>query len=66
MNLSVLKTLGFWIATAVALLGVLVSQHVVVDDSLAATIVGWLMTLLGSASAGHQNALAPTEPPPAA
>ena len=56
MNTSVLKSLGFWVAAAAALLGVLVSQHVVLDGSLAATVVGWIMTLLGSAGAGHQVA----------
>lgn len=59
MNTSILKSLGFWVATAIALLGVLVSQHVIVDGSTISTVVGWVMTLLGSAGAGHQAALAP-------
>lgn len=58
MNLSILKSVGFWVAAAAAICGVLVSQHVVVDGSLASDIIGWALTLLGAGGAGHKVATA--------
>lgn len=56
MATTALKTFGFWIAVASAIAGVLLSQHVIVEGSTLAEIVGWFMTLGGSARAGHQVA----------
>jgi hypothetical protein len=53
MNLSLLKSYKLWIATAVAIIGVLVSQGVIVDGSTASQVIGWIVALLGGATAGH-------------
>jgi len=47
MNLALLKSYKIWIAFAVAIIGVLVANGVVVEGSTASTIVGWVMGLLG-------------------
>lgn len=65
LNTAVFKSIGFWIAVATAILGILLSQHVVAAGSTAAAIVGWLLTLLGSGGAGHQIASVPSDPSPA-
>jgi hypothetical protein len=54
MNKEPLKTFGFWGAIIVAVLGVLLSQGVVVEGSTVFTIVGWLMSLIGSIGAGFK------------
>lgn len=54
MNTTVLKTLGFWVALISAMLGVVLSQHVVTEGSTIADIIGWLLTFGGSVGAGHQ------------
>lgn len=59
LNLAVLKSIGFWVTVVTAILGVLVSQHVVTEGSTLSDIFGWVLTLLGSAGAGHQVASAP-------
>jgi hypothetical protein len=56
MNTTVLKTPTFWAATAAALLGVLLSQHVLVDGSTLAAAAGWVLTFIGAGGAGHQVA----------
>lgn len=57
LNKNVLKTFGFWAAVLSAVLGVTVSQHLIVDGSTLSDAVGWLLTLLGSGSAGYQAKL---------
>lgn len=52
MNKEPLKSFGFWGAIIVAILGVLISQGVVVEGSTVFTIIGWLMSLIGSLGAG--------------
>ncbi len=54
MNLVVLKTPGFWAASVMAFLGVLLSQQVFSDGSSAAEVLGWIMAFLGVGGAGHQ------------
>lgn len=65
INTAALKSIGFWVAVATAILGVLLSQHVVTDGSALQDIIGWALTMLGAGGAGHQVA-APAELPPAA
>ena len=60
MNVAILKSLKFWIAVVIAVLGVLVSQGVVLDGSLAEQVIGWIAQILGTAGAGHAVATAPT------
>lgn len=56
MDLTVLRTPAFWAAAIAALLGVLLSQHVIVGESTLASIVGWILTFMGAGGAGHQVA----------
>lgn len=58
MNSTVLKTFGFWAALVASVCGVLLSQHVFMDGSTLAAIIGWIMTIGGAAGAGHQVATA--------
>ena len=66
MNTTVLKTFGFWAALAVSICGVLLSQHVVMDGSTLAAVLGWILTFGGSAGAGHQIATTSQVSTPAA
>ena len=52
MNLSLLKSLKFWIAVVLAILGVLVGHGVIIEGSTAAQVVGWIVSLLGGAGMG--------------
>lgn len=52
MNLSALKSLKLWIAVAVAIIGVLVANGVVVEGSTVSQVVGWIVALIGGAGAG--------------
>lgn len=63
MNLTILKSIKFWVAFVVAVVGLLVSQGVVVDGSTVSNIIGWAMTLLGVGTTGH--AVATTAQPEA-
>ncbi|HEU5118659.1 MAG TPA: hypothetical protein VFT74_18825 [Isosphaeraceae bacterium] len=65
LNTAILKTVGFWVAVITAILGVLLSQHVVLDGSTAAAVIGWLMTFGGAGATGHQIASAPKADPAA-
>ena len=58
MDIIVFKSPAFWAASISAFLGVLLSQHVVVDGSAWATAVGWILTFIGAGGAGHQVASA--------
>jgi hypothetical protein len=62
MNLTVLKTPAFWAAAATALIGVTLSQHVFLEGSTVAGVLGWVMTFIGSGAAGHQVASAKQVP----
>lgn len=56
VNTSVLKSVGFWAAVVSTVVGVLVSQHVVVDGSTLSNVFGWLLTIagtIGGTAAGH-------------
>lgn len=67
MNTEVLKKPAFWIAIAVACSGVALSQGLVMEGSMPAQIIGWVMTVMGSFFGGKTTAElpAPTEPPAA-
>lgn len=56
MNTTVFKTPAFWAATAAALIGVSLSQHVFLEGSTIAGVLGWILTFVGSGAAGHQVA----------
>lgn len=56
VNTSALKSIAFWASVIVAILGILVSNGVVVEGTTAAEIVGWVIALLGGAGAGAQVA----------
>jgi hypothetical protein len=54
MNLEAFKSYRLYLAIAVALGGILLTQGVLVEGSTAAQVLGWLLTLLGSGTAGAQ------------
>ncbi len=67
MNTDILKKPSFWVAVAVALGGIALSQGLVIEGSTPATIIGWVMTLVGSFLGGKTALPAPTPTdPPAA
>lgn len=68
MNTDILKKPSFWVAVVVALAGIAVSQGLVVEGSTPASILGWVMTIIGSFLGGKTTATlpAPEETPPAA
>ncbi len=53
MNTTILKSPSLWVSVAAAVLGVLLSQHVIADGSVLGVIAGWLLTFAGPAVAGH-------------
>lgn len=63
MNTDALKSYKLWIAVAAAIAGVLLSQGVLVDGSMIAQVVGWLLTFIGS-GAGGAVVSKPAEPAP--
>lgn len=56
MNLSLLKSPKLWIAVVVAIVGVLMANGMIVEGSTPAEIVGWVLSILGGAGAGHTAA----------
>lgn len=67
MNTEILKKVSFWVAVAVALAGLAVSQGLVVEGSTPSEIVGWIMTIIASFGGGKVAAgTPPAELPPAA
>ncbi len=67
MNTEILKKVSFWVAVAVALAGLAVSQGLVVEGSTPAEIIGWIMAMIGSFGGGKVVAsTAPAQLPPAA
>ncbi len=67
MNLSILKTSGFWLTAIPTLLALLVTSGVVLNGSLEAQIGGWILAILGIVT-GHTVQAAPggVAAPPAA
>jgi hypothetical protein len=65
MNLSVLKTLGFWVAAIPVVAGLLIAQGVVLDGSTVDQIIGWVLALGGVLGGQKLVTPAPTEPPAA-
>lgn len=57
IDISVLKTKGFWVSLVVSVLGVVLSQHLVLEGSTLAAVIGWLLTFGGSMATGHQVAV---------
>ncbi len=67
MNTEILKKVSFWVALVVALAGIAVSQGLVVEGSTPATVIGWIMAMIGSFGGGKVVATTPpAELPPAA
>lgn len=64
MNLSVLKTLGFWVAAIPVIAGLMISSGLVLDGSTVDQIIGWVLAL-GGVIGGQKLVTAPTEPPAA-
>ncbi len=66
MNTEILKKPAFWIAVAVALGGVAVTQGLVLEGSKPAEIIGWIMTFVGSFFGGKTSAQLPAGDQPSA
>ena len=62
MNLSVLKTPGAWISILSALLGLLVTNGVVLSGSTVDTVVGWVLALGGTLTGHVIASAAPATP----
>ncbi len=58
MDLSLLKSPGVWISMITAILGLLVSQGVILSGSTLSMVVGWVVALLGSIGGHHVAASA--------
>lgn len=52
MDYTKLKNYRLWIAVIGALLGVALSQGVLIEGSTAAQVVGWILSVLGIGGAG--------------
>jgi hypothetical protein len=65
MNLSVLKTLGFWAAAIPVIAGLLISSGLVLDGSTVDQVIGWILALGGVIGGQKLAAPAPVEPPAA-
>jgi hypothetical protein len=52
INVNVLKSAGFWVTVIGAILGLLVSQGVVLSGTTLDQVIGYVVTLLG-AYGGH-------------
>lgn len=63
MNLSVLKSPGTWVTLLSAVLGLLVSNGVILSGSTTDTVIGYVLALAGALT-GHMIALpsAPAAP----
>jgi hypothetical protein len=55
MNLSVLKTTGFWVTAVTVIAGLMISSGLVLDGSKVDMIIGWIMSIAGVLG-GHQLA----------
>jgi hypothetical protein len=53
LNTGLLKSPTLWVTVVAAILGILLSQGVIVSGSTLAQIAGWVLTLLGSGATGH-------------
>lgn len=58
-----LKSPKLYITLAVAILGVLLTQGVIVGGSTAAQVVGWIVAFLGTLGTGHTVGSTPSDPP---
>lgn len=56
MNLSVIRNYRFWIAVVAAVLGVSLSQGIIVEGSTLYSVVGWVLTVIGTGFGGAQLA----------
>lgn len=61
MNLSILKTAGFWVTALPTLVALLVTSGVVLNGSIEAQIGAWLLAILGMVT-GHTVQAAPATP----
>lgn len=59
LNTLPLKSIGFWIAILVGIVGVLLGQGVIVEGSTLSEILGTILTIFGGGAAGHTIATNP-------
>lgn len=65
MNLSVLKSLGFWATAIPVIAGLMISSGLVLDGSSVDQGIGWVLSILGVLG-GHKLQAAPKTELPAA
>jgi hypothetical protein len=64
MNLTILKSPGLWIGLITAVVGLLVSQGVILSGSSVDMVIGYVVAILG-AIGGHHVAALPAATPAA-
>ena len=64
MNTAVFKSLAFWLSAVPVLIGLLVTQGVVLSGSTLDHVLGTLLAIIGVVG-GHQVAAGPAVPPAA-
>ncbi len=62
MNLSVLKTLKFWLTAVPTLIGLALTTGLVLDGSQTQTVLGWVLAVAGVLG-GHALPTPQSEPP---
>jgi hypothetical protein len=61
MNLSILKTAGFWITAIPTLLALATTSGIVLNGSIEAQVGAWILAILGMVT-GHTVQAAPAAP----
>lgn len=61
MNLSVLKSKGFWVSAVSVVAGLMISTGLVLDGSSVDTAIGWILSIVG-VFGGHKLVAPTTEP----
>lgn len=59
MNLTVLKSTGFWVSAVAVVAGLMLSSGLVLDGSMVDQAIGWILSIVGVLT-GHKLAAAPT------
>lgn len=62
MNLTVLKSTGFWVSAVTVIAGLLISSGLVLEGTTVDMVIGWVLSIVGVIG-GHKLAAPPTEPP---
>lgn len=66
MNTQILKSTGFWVTVVTTVVGLLVTQGVVLSGSSLDSVLGWVMSLAGVVGGHHIAATAQLPAAPAA